>query len=423
MQCIILYLFIFLTKVILANEEYPESEERGLNTADELALIRANSVGITHLDYYDGPEILCALDLYERDFPETFCENITRNVCDEELVLRFKRFKENCTDNREYCSTKQRTQTFFAESVLCFKSRLTICPDGNSSSTFNITELEAEIQENKNDIVKAIQATTSTNLTCHDNRVAVCTEIPQTVTITEKKQKCKRRRGRKIVEDFKTEKFCITYANGTWTCMDLKKEKESHRRKEACITSESIKMVNSEIIEPKLDCVYKTLRPICHRSDCKLDNNAEPICQKVPGIPRPIKLSETLCEECVDGRMRTEPVLVSKEICRVKNETFCVESIHKQSKWRKICTKTNGAELSQKDFYRIEIAPEHWITTEYLDVADAFREVQGEAERQYRKLILEEDKVESATPPSTTQDPVLQNFIVCANDHTKCKFT
>ncbi|CAB4066201.1 unnamed protein product [Lepeophtheirus salmonis] len=345
--------------VILANEEYPESEERGLNTADELALIRANSVGITHLDYYDGPEILCALDLYERDFPETFCENITRNVCDEELVLRFKRFKENCTDNREYCSTKQRTQTFFAESVLCFKSRLTICPDGN-------------------------------------RKVAVCTEIPQTVTITEKKQKCKRRRGRKIVEDFKTEKFCITYANGTWTCMDLKKEKESHRRKEACITSES---------------------------DCKLDNNAEPICQKVPGIPRPIKLSETLCEECVDGRMRTEPVLVSKEICRVKNETFCVESIHKQSKWRKICTKTNGAELSQKDFYRIEIAPEHWITTEYLDVADAFREVQGEAERQYRKLILEEDKVESATPPSTTQDPVLQNFIVCANDHTKCKFT
>ena len=115
-------------------------------------------------------------------------------------MLVYKRIVEDCEKDAEFCQTFYRTQNIETETVLCQKSKAVTCDE--------------EVAKN---------ATLSLNVTkiCHENRVALCSTKPETITITEKRQKCHgddRTSGPGIE---KVTKICITHTNGSWSCKDI----------------------------------------------------------------------------------------------------------------------------------------------------------------------------------------------------------
>ncbi len=106
---------------------------------------------------------------------------------------------EDCDKEKEYCQTFFRTQNIESKTVLCQKSKEIVCDgdleDQSLLKNANLTQI------------------------CHENRVALCSTKPETVTTTEKRQRCRT----SVSSDFteKITKICITRTNGTWSCKDL----------------------------------------------------------------------------------------------------------------------------------------------------------------------------------------------------------
>ncbi len=384
--------------------------ERPLSGTDRVAILRTSANHVRYTLISSAEE--CALKRFVFRKPVRRCELLTRKVCNDEYVLLRKKIKENCTMQKEFCEANHRTQTVMADTIFC-----------EQKYHLNCSEARSEESDEK--------------LICLPRRIAVCNAVPQTVTLTERKQRCN---GENF---YRTTKMCMTRTDGTGECKSFVGESDE------CDSRTEMKVVNSEIGHSRVDCSYRKEDNgggFCYPSNdgCHVVKN-ETSCFR-DQLPKKLELKEVVCEKCVEGRIKVRPVVEIRNVCREETENFCLDVDDEEVTWRKWCKKIDDDVVAarildetttkpvedQEDEkpqaeYHIEVSPGEWVTTS----------IESEARRLLkRQKVLEKDFVPDEDALETHHDlhsnevkeekpednEFKKRFTDCLRDVRSCKF-
>merc|ERR1712013_700317 len=129
--------------------------------------------------------------------------------------------------------------------------------------------------------------------------IVVCNTVPQTVAITEKKQRCG------LKKSLQTTKICFTYPDASWVCKEPRETLDCDE--------EGVRLVAHEVAMPRIECQEKEMEPLCIPENCQLKNsNTDCLTTDIP----------TEEEECDSST----------------TQEFCSEGIEDSSKWTKTCS-------------------------------------------------------------------------------------
>lgn len=397
-----------------AHEIMVYGKEHPLNTRDRLNT-RFHTVGthrgstpglIRYTSISSGQE--CVIRRFIKQLPPvTRCEIITRKLCNQEQVLLYKPVVEDCEKNAEYCQTFYRQQNMDSKTVLCQKSNEVVC---TNTST----------------------AITEENEVCHDNHVAICVKMPDTVTLTEKRQKC----NGDLTE--RTTKMCVTYTNGTWSC------KNFTTAYDVCDEIHVTKVISVEAVHDKLECADREMPPICHPAHCWLKSNETNCIQG--SIPTQLDLKEVVCEKCVQGRTKVRPTLEEKEVCRNLTENYCINVTNTDVVWRKWCVENdkkitsvpavitpNNNSVETRFPVRVEVTPGEWVDAQDQSELDHFLAMQQRNEdsqlpslttrtqHEFQQNGRDTEVIMDTT--SQSSKGFLERIKACTKNPTTCKFT
>lgn len=219
-------------------------------------------------------------------------------------MLKKRPVVEDCSIQEEYCFSTTTTVSVRIETALCRTK-----PQLNCSQ-----ELESEV--------------------CFNKTLAFCSQKPQLVTVTAKKQPCGAH------DKMTTSKICLTHPDGRWSCQNLTQSLTCNE--EVNVT----KVITSEIASGhSLECNQKSVDLQCSR--CAVVS-LEQECVR-DSIPTDVDLKETVCEKCVQGRRSVRPFLEETDVCRSVPVTFCsnVTVSNRDSSWKKWC---RSLDLSSTQF-------------------------------------------------------------------------
>lgn len=298
----ILLLFQPTMEKILGAEERAElikivGKQKRLNNRDRLN-IRFSQVG-THLGTKENIIIYSSITTNEEcvlerfDDVEKLCQDIPRLKCKKELVLKRKLVAEDCSKQEEYC--------FSSVNNISVPMKTALCQD-----SFKVECNQTQIRKEK----------------CYKNSLAICSERPELVTVTMKKQPCGKDAKPTI------SKVCVTFPQGNWRCHNLTDISLCHEKN---VT----KIISTEVSPSKMaiECDEKIIEPFCVNTTCKVISKTQECFQDE--ITTQVDLKETICDKCIQDRTTWRHVLEEIEICRWSQDEFCNDS--RTSKWKKWC--------------------------------------------------------------------------------------
>lgn len=342
--------WVALVSVILAlvraSYQVPADEERiekifDIAKGDRVNIELAEQVGVNHLAVSYPRGVNCTLKKASVEEPYRTCKNVTVPVCKTVQKVRMKNVTEDCRQQQEYCQYNFRTQELTKQTIICQRSAEQVCDKSCNPETCPAL--------------------------CERNPIVVCSTVPQTVAITEKKQKC----GKK--KKLQTTKICFTYPDASWICKEPRKPLQCN--------SEEVRLVAHEVIMPRIDCKEKDVQPICVKEGCRLKSNVTDCL--TTDIPTEVRLEDQICEKCSQGRTKLRPVVVQEEDCGSKRiQEICAEGVEHSSKWTKTCSIPKG----MKDKLIQEII-EH--------TQDQLNEVQVGGDALTRKKALQRPRIEN----------------------------
>jgi len=117
---------------------------------------------------------------------------------------------------------------------------------------------------------------------------------------------------------------------------------------DVCDSADEVRVVNSELGTPQMECSSSKVMMedgdkkgfVCKAANCRVASN-ETVCMR-DELPTKFEMKETVCEKCVEGRVKLRPVVETRNVCRNKSEEFCLDVIDREVKWRKWCRPLPG---------------------------------------------------------------------------------
>ena len=187
----------------------------------------------------------------------------------------------------------------------------------------------------------------------------------------------------------------------------------------------------------------------CHPTNCHVISNRTNCVSDTTG--EIFNLKETVCEKCLEERIKVRPVVEERLVCRNKKEKFCLTIDEKSVKWRKWCRSILvGGRLDASDYqaqkqgeeqhfcfsliyrinfclyfldkessgntgnevYHIEVSPGRWVITSNQKEAELLLKQQQDLEKQQKREANEQNPDEGLTG----------RIKRCSSDLTKCSF-
>eukprot|EP00092_Neocalanus_flemingeri_P008163 GFUD01008803.1.p1 GENE.GFUD01008803.1~~GFUD01008803.1.p1 ORF type:complete len:1002 (+),score=221.94 GFUD01008803.1:543-3548(+) len=292
-----------LLKLVLIQHSYqrPSMDKRiervfDITQGDRVNIDLAERVGVAHLAVSYPQGINCTLMKTITEEPFRICRNVSVPVCKTVQKVRLTNITEDCSTQKEYCQYNFRTQEVTQQTIICQRPTEMICDDS---------------------------CTEDCSMECEKNTIVVCNTVPQTVAITEKKQRCG------PDNSLQTTKICFTYPDASWVCKEPRETLDCEK--------EGVRLVAHEVAQPRIQCQEKEMEPLCIPENCWLKNNNTDCL--TTDIPTEVRLEDQVCEICLEGRTKLRPVLVQEEDCdNFSTEEFCSEGIEESSKWSKTCS-------------------------------------------------------------------------------------
>jgi len=292
-----------LLQLILTQHSYqrPSRDERiervfDITKGDRVNIDLAERVGVSHLAVSYPQGINCTLMKTVTEKPFKICRNVSIPVCKTVQKVRLTNITEDCAQQKEYCQYNFRTQEVTQQTIICQKPTEMVCDDSCIENC---------------------------SMSCERNPIVVCNTVPQTVAITEKKQRCG------PDNSLQTTKICFTYPDASWVCKEPRETLDCDR--------EGVRLVAHEVAMPRIECQEKEMEPLCIPENCWLKNNNTDCL--TTDIPTEVRLEDQVCEICQEGRTKLRPVLVQEEECdNSSTQEFCSEGIEDSSKWTKRCS-------------------------------------------------------------------------------------
>ncbi len=180
---------------------------------------------------------------------------------------------------------------------------------------------------------------------------------------------------------------------------------------DVCDEHDEMKVVNSELGSPTLSCssskISEGSNQFCFPSECRVVTNSTSCVRD--RLPTKFEMKEVVCEKCVEGRVKIRPVVETRNICRKKEENFCLDTVDREVRWRKWCRKLKYGEASSirpraagtdddgegakgESKYHIELSPGKWVTTTNRTEARRLLIRQKEEEEKYPVAYVEKDE-------------------------------
>jgi len=267
-----------------------------ITKGDRVNIDLAERVGVAHLAVSYPQGINCTLMKTVIEELFRLCRNVSIPVCKTVQKVRMTNVTEDCSQQAEYCQYNFRTQEVTQQTIICQRPTEMICDDSCS-------------QECK--------------VSCERNPIVVCNTVPQTVAITEKKQRCG------VEKSLQTTKICFTYPDASWVCKEPRETLDCDK--------EGVRLVAHEVAMPRIECQEKEMEPLCIPENCLLKNSNTDCL--TTDIPTEVKLEDQVCEICQEGRTKLRPVVVQEEECDTSSiQEFCSEGVEDSSKWTKTCS-------------------------------------------------------------------------------------
>jgi len=267
-----------------------------ITQGDRVNIDLAERVGVSHLAVSYPQGINCTLMKTVIEEPFRLCRNLSIPTCKTVQKVRMTNVTEDCSQQAEYCQYNFRTQEVTQQTIICQKPSEMVCDDSCSEDC---------------------------QLSCERNPIVVCNTVPQTVAITEKKQRCG------LKKSLQTTKICFTYPDASWVCKEPRETLDCDE--------EGVRLVAHEVAMPRIECQEKEMEPLCIPENCQLKNSNTDCL--TTDIPTEVKLEDQVCEICQEGRTKLRPVVIQEEECDSSTtQEFCSEGIEDSSKWTKTCS-------------------------------------------------------------------------------------
>jgi len=269
---------------------------------DRLNIELAEAVGVDHLAVSYPGGVNCTLVRRSgkkagQGTGSPICQTITTGKdCKTVDRVRVKNVTEDCSLQAEYCQYSLRTEQVKTQTIICQRSGRLAC-EGECGDDCPVR--------------------------CERNPIVVCASTPQTVAVTERRQRCGPARL------LTTTKVCFTYPDASWVC-------QKPRGGQQDCDAESVKVVSHEVGIPRIDCQEKEMEPICVPANCRLaTNSSDCLNTELPG--EPLRLEDQVCEPCQTGRVKLRPVLEKVEECEPIEERVCAPPPPASPVWTKRC--------------------------------------------------------------------------------------